>query len=95
MYKSVFCIFPNPLHLSMYIISMLQPLYLNFFKFYDPKKQATKSHKTFSSTRFSPMLSPLSLPQHPDVQPPTYHKIPPVFQLPGADLLWVCIRNEV
>ena len=54
-----------------------------------------KSHKPSSSTRFSPMLSPLSLPQHPDVQPPTYHKIPPVFQLPGADLLWVCIRNEV
>ena len=32
-----------------------------------------KSHKTSSSTRFSPILSPLPLPQHLDVQPPTYH----------------------
>ena len=54
-----------------------------------------KSHKTSSSTCFLPVLSPLPLPQHLDVQPPTYHKIPPVFQLPGAGRRWVCIRNEV
>ena len=92
MYKSVFCIFPNPLHLSMYIISMLQPLYLNFFKFYDPKKQATKSHKTFSSTRFSPTLSPLPIPQHLDVQPPTYHPFYD-FLMPG-DKIFHCILRE-
>ena len=43
-----------------------------------------KSHKTSSSTRFSPILSPLPLPQHLDVQPPTYHKIPPVFRPPST-----------
>lgn len=48
------------------------------------KKEAMKSHKTSSSTRFSPILSPLPLPQHLDVQPPTYHKIPPVFRPPST-----------
>ena len=48
------------------------------------KKEAMKSHKTSSSTRFSPILSPLPLPQHLDVQPPTYHKIPPAFRPPST-----------
>lgn len=55
-----------------------------------------KSHKTSSSTRFSPIFSPLPLPQHLDVQPPTYHKIPPVFclRLLGDKTLLCITQND-
>ena len=43
-----------------------------------------KSHKTSSSAHFLPILSPLPLPQHLDVQPPTYYKIPPAFRPPST-----------
>ena len=43
-----------------------------------------KSHKTSSSAHFLPILSPLLLPQHLDVQPPTYYKIPAAFRPPST-----------
>ena len=52
-----------------------------------------KSHKPSSSTRFSPILSPLPLPQHLDVQPPTYHKIPPVLWLSHARRQSIPLRS--
>lgn len=58
------------------------------------KKEAMKSHKTSSSPRFSPILSPLPLPQHLDVQPPTYHKIPPAFRPPSTRRQNIPLRSQ-
>lgn len=53
-----------------------------------------KSHKTSSSAHFLPILSPLPLPQHLDVQPPTYYKIPPAFRPPSTRRQSIPLRSQ-
>ncbi len=79
-------VYPRPFlsNQFFFILIILFNSYTLIFSNSLTKKQAMKSHKTSSSTRFSPILSPLPLPQHLDVQPPTYHKIPPVLWLSHA-----------
>ena len=58
-------------------------MFIHYIFNYNQKAGNEKSQNLFIR-HFLPILSPLPLPQHLDVQPPTYYKIPPAFRPPST-----------